>query len=111
MITVGKNPPANAGDTGLIPGSRRFHVAEKLNLYPTVTEPLGSRSLSSATREPPQWEAGTPKPRAAPLSTTSKSEHAAVRMQGNQINHLKKKANGWLPKGKGGGRDKLGVWD
>ena len=49
VIIVGKNPPANAGDTGLIPGSRRFHVAEKLNLCPTVTEPLGSTSLSRNT--------------------------------------------------------------
>ena len=27
--TVGKNPPANAEDTGLIPGLRRFHVSQK----------------------------------------------------------------------------------
>ena len=25
-ITVGKNPPANAGDTGSIPGLGRFHM-------------------------------------------------------------------------------------
>ena len=26
--TVGKNPPANAGNTGLIPGPWRFHMPE-----------------------------------------------------------------------------------
>ena len=27
--TVGKNPPANAEDTGFISGMRRFHVSQK----------------------------------------------------------------------------------
>ena len=35
--TVVKNPPANAGDTGLSPGPRRSHM--QLSLCATTTEP------------------------------------------------------------------------
>ena len=34
-----KNPPANAGDTGLIPDSGRSH-REQLSLCTTATEPV-----------------------------------------------------------------------
>ena len=36
---VVKNPLANAGNKGLIPGLGRSHAVEQLNLYPTTTEP------------------------------------------------------------------------
>ena len=44
--TVGKNPPANAGDTGLSPGPERFHmswnnearVPQLLSLHAATTE-------------------------------------------------------------------------
>ena len=38
---VVKNPPASAGDTGLIPGlgTKILHAAEQLNPYTATTEP------------------------------------------------------------------------
>ena len=39
--TVIKNPPANAGDTGLSPGPGRSHMAvEQLSPCATTTEPV-----------------------------------------------------------------------
>ena len=39
--TVVKNPPANAGNSGLSPGSRKIpHAAEQLSLCATPTEPV-----------------------------------------------------------------------
>ena len=39
--SVVKNPPANAGDTGSIPGSGRSHMgAEQLSPCTTATEPV-----------------------------------------------------------------------
>ena len=37
---VVKNPPANAGDVGLVPGLGRYHIAaEQLSPCATTTEP------------------------------------------------------------------------
>ena len=75
-----KSPPANAGDTGSIPGLRRSHMPQSnwahapqlLNLHSRAHEPQ-LRSLRAATTEaheptacapqqekPPQWEARAP---------------------------------------------------
>ena len=34
-----KNPPANAGDVGVIPGPEDSHATRQLSLYATATEP------------------------------------------------------------------------
>ena len=66
--TVDKSPPANAGDTGLIPIRARFHnAAEQLSLRATTAE---SASCNNWRRDqkPPQWEACALRPRGAPGS-------------------------------------------
>ena len=72
---VDENPPANVGDTGSIPGPRRFHGLEQLGPGTATTEPsracelqlltprttaAGARSLCSTAGEPPQGEARLP---------------------------------------------------
>ena len=37
--TVDKNPPANAGDTGSIPGLGKFHAMEQQSLHTAAAEP------------------------------------------------------------------------
>ena len=74
---VDKNPPANAGDMGLIPGQGRFHmpqsnyawVPQLLNLlsgaqepqlpgrHAAVTEAPVPRACPPRQEKPPQWEA------------------------------------------------------
>ena len=39
-----KNPPANAGNTGSIPGLEKSHMSGQLSLYTTTTEPVWSRA-------------------------------------------------------------------
>ena len=52
---VVKNPPANSGDMGSIPGlGTRIPHAGKLNLCNTATEPTHSRASSSQEEKPPQ---------------------------------------------------------
>ena len=46
--TVDKNPPANAGDTGSIPGRERFHMLQRIQPSPSVPQRL---SLSVANTE------------------------------------------------------------
>ena len=65
---VVKTPPANAGDTGLIPGPGRFHMGQ-LSPCATTTDPgtpesrsttreaTATRSPRTATREQPQLSA------------------------------------------------------
>ena len=49
-----KNPSANAGNTGSIPGLGRCHMLEQLSLHETVQLlNLCSKSLGAATTEPP----------------------------------------------------------
>ena len=47
---VVKNPPANAGDSGSIPGPGRFQM-EQLSPHATATEAHAIQSLSTTTRE------------------------------------------------------------
>ena len=54
--TVVKNPPTNAGDTGLIPGlGRPPHAAEQGSLCATTTESV-LYSLQATTAEPVHLE-------------------------------------------------------
>ena len=71
--TVDGSPPANAGDTGLIPVRARFHnAAEQLSPCTTTTEAACCNNWSPHLRpvfcseKPPQWEARAPQRRAAP---------------------------------------------
>ena len=60
--TVGKNPPANAGDTGLIPGLRRFHMPQNnyapplqlLRPHAATTEAQAPRACAPQQEKPPQ---------------------------------------------------------
>ena len=76
---VDKNLPANAGDTGSIPGSGKIpHAVDQLNLCATTTEPLLSspqaatpeahlpRAQAPQQEKPLQWEDHTPQQRVAP---------------------------------------------
>ena len=49
--SVLKNPPANAGDTGLIPDLGRSHMKELLHPSATTIEPV-LQSLEAPTTEP-----------------------------------------------------------
>ena len=49
---VVENPPANAGDTGSIPGPGRSHM-----LRATTTEACAPRARAPKQEKPPQWEA------------------------------------------------------
>ena len=52
---VVKNPPANAGDIGSIPGSGKTpHAEEQLSPCTTTTE---ATCLALQQEKPPQWEA------------------------------------------------------
>ena len=53
--TVDKNPPANAGDMGSIPGLRRFHLPQSNEtLWATATEPelTGSQATTAEACAP-----------------------------------------------------------
>ena len=83
---VVKNPPANAGDSGWIPGLGRSHMSwsykarapQLLSLRSRAGEPqlLSPRAATTEARaprarapqqeKPPQWEARTPQRRVAP---------------------------------------------
>ena len=57
--TMDKNPPANAGDTGSIPGPRKIlYAVEQLNPCTTTTEPE-IQSPGASTTEAPRLEPGT----------------------------------------------------
>ena len=59
---MGKNPPANAGDTGLIPGLRRFNMPQNnyapllqlLRPHATTTEAQAPRACAPQQEKPPQ---------------------------------------------------------
>ena len=83
---VVKNPPANAGDTGLSPGpgrshmpqSNKTHAPQQLSLHSrtqkpqllspcaTTTEACAPRAHALLQEKPLQWEACAPQWRAAP---------------------------------------------
>ena len=62
---VDKTPPANAGDTGLIPGKGRFHMPQSNKVHATqllsscaiTTEAGAPRAHALQQEKPPQWEA------------------------------------------------------
>ena len=72
--TVVKNPPANAGDTGLSPGLGRSHMPwsnwapapQLLSLPATTTEACAPRARALQQEKPPHWEARAPQQRVAP---------------------------------------------
>ena len=69
-----ENPPANAGDTGSIPGPGRSHmpqsnearVPQLLSLRAATTEARAPRARAPQQEKPPQWEARAPQQRVAP---------------------------------------------
>ena len=65
---VVKNPPANAGDVGSIPGpgTEIPHAVEQLSLHTTTTEAWAPRGHALQQGKPPQWEAHEPQRRVAP---------------------------------------------
>ena len=48
--TVARNSPANAGDTGMIPGLGRFHMP-----WATQPQPLGLCAAATEARTPRAW--------------------------------------------------------
>ena len=62
---IGKNPPANAGDTGSNPDPARLHTSQ--GSYARVPQTLSPRawSLCLQREKPPQREAHTPQRTAA----------------------------------------------
>ena len=48
--TVDKNPPANAGDTGLIPALGRFHMLQKTKDH--ASQLLSPRATTTEAHEP-----------------------------------------------------------
>ena len=83
---VVKNPPANVGDMGSIPGLGRSHVTRSnkahapqllslrsrarepqlLSPHATTTEAHTPRARAPQQEKPPQWEARAPQRRVAP---------------------------------------------
>ena len=64
-----KNPPANIGGTGLIPGPGRFpDVEEQLSPYATTTEACLPRAYALQKEKSLQWKAHPPQWRVASLS-------------------------------------------
>ena len=81
---VGKNPPASAGDMGLIPGLERFHIrwsnwACALELR--ATAPESPRACAPQHEKPPQWGACSPQLERAPTPEARESPHAAMETQ------------------------------
>ena len=70
---VVENLPANAGDTGSIPGAGRshmprsnwVHVLQLLSLCATTTEARKPRARALQQEKPPQWEAHEPQQRSS----------------------------------------------
>ena len=65
---VDKNPPANAGDMGPIPGrgTKIPHAEEQLSLRATTTKLPCPRACAPQQEKPPQQEVHAPQPRADP---------------------------------------------
>ena len=101
-----RNPPANAGDAGLIPGLGRFHmmwsgwarVPELLSLCSRACEPqlLSPCARTTEARapqqeKPPQGETRAQQQRVAPIAATRESPRAATKTQPSQRLIKKKK--------------------
>ena len=73
---VVENLPANAGDTGSIPGPGRCSGATKPVRHNCWAGALRARAPQQ--EKPPQWEARAPQRRVAPLAATRENPHAAT---------------------------------
>ena len=101
--TVDKNSPANAGDTGLSPGSGRFHMLwsnqtrvqlldlcsrahelQLLNPRATTTEACMPQSLCSAVGEATTMRSPWPSTREQTLLSTARESPCAMKTQWNQ---------------------------
>ena len=77
-----KNPPANAGDVGLIPGQERSHVPwsnpacvpQLLSLRSATREATAMRSLCITAGEQPPLSATSEEPRQQGRHSTAKNE-------------------------------------
>ena len=82
---VDKSPPANAGDTGLIPGLGRFHITWSswspwaITAEPTLWSPEATTAEACAPgtcapqrKRPLQWESCAPRHRVAPTAGSIK---------------------------------------
>ena len=55
MVWGAENPPANAGDTGLVPGSGRFHVPQGNSAgAPQLLKPACPRATAQQQQNPLQ---------------------------------------------------------
>ena len=81
--TVDENPPADAGDTGSIPGPGRFHKPHA----PQLLSPCATTTEDCAPQEekPLQWEAHAPQQR-SPCHGFPESLCQAAKTHYNQIN-------------------------
>ena len=64
--TVVKNPPANAGDTGSIPGPGRSHMPRSNEAHASQLQSLLSRARALQQEKPQQRETRAPQRRVAP---------------------------------------------
>ena len=78
---VVKNPPANVGDTDLIPAPGRSHMqwSNKACMLQLLTLSAAARALQQ--EKPLQWEAHTPQLESSPCSLQPESLHAAMKTQ------------------------------
>ena len=82
---VVKNPPANAGNMGSIPGWGRFRVPRSNQACePQLPKPMYPRAHPLHQEKPPQGEAYVPQTRAAPLAPTGESPCTATKIQCSQ---------------------------
>ena len=107
--TVVKNPPANAGDMGSIPGPGRSHMTwsnwayapqllslrsgarepQLLNPCAATTEARVPRACAPQQEKPPQWEARAPQQKGSPRSPQLEK----ARVQQRRLNTAKKNKN------------------
>ena len=80
---VDKKLPANAGDTGLIPGLGGFHRLQS-NYAHVPQLPRCPRARAPQQEKPPQWEAHAPQLERSPRSLPPEKLTAAAKTQHNQ---------------------------
>ena len=79
-----KNPPANAGDTGLIPGAERPHMPQSNQArvpqlpspHAATTEAHMSRAYAPQQEKPAQWQSPCAATGEQPPITTTKESPA-----------------------------------
>ena len=69
---VVNNPPANAGDTGSIPGPGRSHMSWVKEAHAPQLLRLCPRACALQQEKPPQWEAQAPPAEKAPAQHNHK---------------------------------------